>query len=97
MTEDELRIAVRKALEEFWDARSLGDESASGTLNDLVDPLDSLTAVDALLDIEAIVGITIPEDKVIRRGGYDSRKQFIDHLGQKVVNYVVKQTSTGGA
>lgn len=96
MSEEELRTAVRQSLEEFWDARALPAAEGSGSLDDLVDPLDSLTAVDALLDIEEIVDLTIPEGEVIRRGGYDTRGQFIDHLSQRVVRYVMKKTIAGG-
>jgi len=96
MSEEELRTAVRQSLEAFWDARALPPEEGSGSLDDLVDPLDSLTAVDALLDIEEMVGFTIPEGKVIRRGGYDTRGQFIDHLSKRVVRYVMNRTGAEG-
>jgi hypothetical protein len=47
--------------------------------------------VEALIDIEKITGMDIPEGSVIRRGGYDSKNQFIEHLTASVLKYVQGQ------
>lgn len=79
--------AIRQILEEFWEERSVLVEE-TGTVEDLIDELDSLSAVDALLPIEELVGTEIEASRVIRRGGYDSKEQFIDHLTHSVERYV---------
>lgn len=86
-----LRPAIEASLRAFWDARSIGVDATSQSIDDFIDPIDSLTAVDALIDIERIVGMEIPEARVIRRGGYDSRGQFVKHLTDRVVKYVERQ------
>jgi acyl carrier protein len=84
---DEMKAAIEKSLSEFWDRQSLKVDD-SDSVDDFVDELDSLAAVDALLGIEAIVGMHIPEASVIRKGGYESKQQFIEHLTAKVMAYV---------
>jgi len=92
MNADELKSAIETCLREFWDTHSLAVDEASETVDGLIDPLDSLTAVDALIELEKIVGMELPEGRVIRRGGYDSKEQFIEDLTRRVLEYVVEQT-----
>lgn len=92
MNADELKSAIETCLREFWDTHSLAVDGASETVDGLIDPLDSLTAVDALIELEKIVGMELPEGRVIRRGGYDSKEQFIEDLTRRVLEYVVEQT-----
>lgn len=92
MNADQLKSAIETCLREFWDTHSLAVDGASETIDSLIDPLDSLTAVDALIELEKIVGMELPEGRVIRRGGYDSKEQFIEDLTRRVLEYVVEQT-----
>lgn len=91
MDVDQLKSAIETCLQQFWDSHSLAVDGASDSVDGLIDPLDSLTAVEALLELEEIVGIELPEGCVIRRGGYDSKGQFIDDLTNRVLKYVVEQ------
>lgn len=78
---------IHQSLAKFWDDRSVALNDAA-TVEDLIDELDSLSAVDALLPIEEHLGMDIEADKVIRRGGYNSKQQFIDHLSAAIERYV---------
>ena len=87
---DEMKAAIEASLLKFWADRSISVEE-SDSVEDFIDELDSLTAVDVLIDIEKITGIDIPEGSVIRRGGYDSKEQFVKHLTDRVMKYVQEQ------
>ncbi len=91
MDVDQLKSAIEVCLRQFWDTHSLAVDGASESVEGLIDPLDSLTAVDALIELEKIVGMELPEGRVIRRGGYDSKGQFIEDLTKRVLRYVVEQ------
>lgn len=93
MDADQLKTLIEKCLQEFWESHSLAVDGASETVDGLIDPLDSLTAVDALIELEQIVGVELPEGRVIRRGGYDSKEQFIEDLTRRVLNYVQEQSA----
>jgi acyl carrier protein len=85
---NDLKSAIEASLTKFWEERALDVDDESESLADFVDELDSLTAVDALIEIEKIVDIEIDEGAVIRKGGYDSKQQFVEHLTAKVLKYV---------
>lgn len=88
---DQIKSAIETCLQEFWDDHSLAVDGTSESIDGLIDPLDSLTAVDALIELEKIVGTELPEGEVIRRGGYDSKEQFIEDLTKRVLRYVAEQ------
>jgi len=81
------RAWVMELLEKFWDERKILVE-VTGTVEELVDEIDSLSAVDALIPIEDLLGIEIDESKVVRRGGYDSKEQFLEELSKNIVKFV---------
>ncbi len=87
---DEIKTAIETSLRKFWADRSISLEEGN-SVEDFIDELDSLTAVDVLIDIEKITGIDIPEGSVIRRGGYDSREQFVEHLTDRVMKFIQGQ------
>ena len=81
------RDFIRQSLAKFWDDRSVELDDAA-TVEGLIDELDSLSAVDALLPIEEQLGMEIEADQVIRRGGYNDKQQFVDHLSARIERYV---------
>lgn len=87
---EDKREQISAALEAFWAGQTLDAEGGS-SVDDLVAAMDSFTAADALTEIEDIVGIELPTGDVIRRGGYDSRDQFVSELTQRVLDYVAEQ------
>lgn len=88
MTPDDMKAAIKASLVQFWEERSVMTEKEPDSVDGLIDELDSLTAVDALIPIEDIVGMELPEGELIRRGGYDSVDQFVEHLTKRVMDYV---------
>ncbi len=86
---EEKREAITAALEAFWAGQTLG-AGGGDTVDDLVAAMDSFTASDALEEVENIVGMELPTGEVIRRGGYDSKEQFVTLLTQRVLDYVAE-------
>jgi len=81
-------VEIRVALEKFWEEQAISVDGESTSIDDLVAAMDSMTAVEALIDVEKIVGMDIPVGSVIRRGGYDTKEQFLDDLTVRVRKYV---------
>ncbi len=74
----------------FWDQNVLeiaGDVGDSCIDVPLV-PLDSITACDALIDIERIVGQKLPVEKIVRKGGYSSKDDFIEDVTKAVTEFL---------
>ncbi|MGJ7614116.1 MULTISPECIES: hypothetical protein [unclassified Variovorax] len=86
---EKLGETIASALEAFWASQTL-DVGGTETVDDLVAAMDSFTATDVLGDIEPIVGMDLPSGEVIRRGGYDSKDQFVTVLTQKILDYVAE-------
>lgn len=88
---DDKRQEIEASLGEFWDrmAIELGeDPQDTGAL--VGAPLDSLTAMEAMLEIDKLLNLKIPADTVIRKGGYESKEQFVEHLTSEVLKYVAE-------
>lgn len=85
-----LKEKIQQALIEFWDARALpsGPDGAT-VVDDLVSPIESLTAVDVLATLDPIVGMKLP-NSVIQAGGYKTKEEFVEKLSGKVLRIVEK-------
>lgn len=86
-----LQKQIEQALGEFWDEREISISSDPDSVNDLGAAMDSLTACEAMITIDDIVGKQVPVDVVIKNGGYDSRKQFIQQVTEGVLKYLGKE------
>jgi hypothetical protein len=82
---------IRQALSSFWDD-TLGDEAAisqpsdgaaSVGIDELKPTMDSLTAVTVLIPLEKVLGHPLKQ-QLIRKGGYSSKDEFVDHLVQQL-------------
>lgn len=85
--DEEIKDQIKLILEQFWDDRCIAIEETED-VEDLIDELDSLSAVDVLLPIEELLGMEIEPETVIRRGGYDSKEQLVEHLLGKLQKHV---------
>lgn len=81
-------------LSSFWDQNVLEVPPTEGNgeeeipIDEALVQLDSITAVDVLIDIEKVVGKHLPVEKIVRKGGYTSREQFIEEVTKAVEGYV---------
>ena len=91
---------VRASVQDWWtreqeELQKIADpveelQPNSGTVFDLVPMISSQHAVEVVLDLEAIVGYEIP-DSVIKRGGYHSCEEMVEHLDGKLAALHSKQ------
>lgn len=80
-----IEIQIRTELETFWDQRSIPTGPAGETtVEELLAPVDSMTAVDVLAGLDTIAGLKLP-NRLIRKGGYETREQFVEDLTAKVL------------
>lgn len=85
-----LKEQLETALAKFWDERAIPVVDDPCSVDDYVAPMDSMSAVEVLIEIDVIVGREVTADAVIRKGGYDSREQFISDLTRRVLAEVAK-------
>lgn len=80
---------IRSALSSFWGERALPISEDPTSIDDLGLPVDSLTAVEVLIVLDAILGKEIP-NTVIQAGGYSSEAEFVDKLTKSVLDFASK-------
>jgi len=84
----DLNDSIRDALGRFWDERALPiGPGGAEIVDDLIAPVESLTAVEVLVELDAVVGNRIP-NSVIQAGGYNSKDEFIEKLSAKVIEFI---------
>lgn len=83
-----LKQQIEDVLGNFWDEREISITSDPTTVDELGAPLDSLTACEAMIEIDALVQRKVPVDVVIRNGGYESKEQFIQQITEGVLKYL---------
>lgn len=84
----DIGVKIQAALDEFWDERALPiDSGAATTVDDLVGPIESMTAVEVLVVLDDIVGMKLP-NTVIQAGGYQSKQEFIEKLTAQVLEQI---------
>lgn len=89
--------AIRSALEDFWDERAIpSGPSGETTVEELLAPVESMTAVDVLVELDKISGLKLP-NTLIRKGGYDTRDQFVADLTKKVMQRISENSSSTAA
>lgn len=83
---------VKKSLGDFWDEQmggGLGEESpfpvGSG--------MDSVTATHVLLRVEVLLNVKDIPFTVIKKGGYESKEDFVDTLSTSLVNHLSSGTT----
>ena len=82
-----LQEKIREALSDFWDERALpADFDGATCVEELVEPVESMTAVEVLATLDEIVGKTIP-NTVIQAGGYRTKEEFIEKLSERVIQF----------
>lgn len=87
------RQRIRQLIRAWWareqeDLQKIADpveelQPNSGTVFDLVPMISSHHAVEVILDLEPVLGYEIP-DSVIKRGGYHSCDEMVEHLDGKL-------------
>lgn len=82
---------IDKALGQFWDKRALEIVEDPLSVDQLGAPMESVMAVDALVDIGKLLKVKIPVEVVIRNGGYENKEQFISLVGAGILKHLKDQ------
>lgn len=86
---------IRAALKEFWDERAIETgPSGATTVEELLAPVESITALDVLVTLDEITKLQLP-NSVIRKGGYDTCDQFVNDLTGKVMKRLSTKSTKG--
>lgn len=84
-----LKEQIESALSTFWEQNSIpATPQGDVTVIEPLVPLDSITACEALIDIEAIVHKELPVGEVVKRGGYATKEEFVTEVTQAVLSLV---------
>ncbi|KIU53181.1 hypothetical protein QV12_06380 [Pseudomonas putida] len=82
---------IEKALGQFWDKRALDIVEDPLSVDQLGAPMESVMAVDALVNIGKMLKVKIPVEVVIRNGGYENKEQFISLVGAGILEHLKDQ------
>lgn len=85
-----LRKQIEKRLAEFWDERAIEMGEEPQDIGELGAPMDSLTSMEALMEIDTLVGRKIPVDVTIKKGGYQTREEFVEHVTSNVLAFLAE-------
>ncbi|CAM2182724.1 MULTISPECIES: hypothetical protein [Burkholderia cepacia complex] len=90
----ELADKVKAALEIFWEEHAIpADDGAATTVDELVGPVESMTAVAVLVTLDKITGVKLP-NSLIQAGGYRTKDEFVNKLGAAALAYVAKKSNS---
>lgn len=87
---DDQKKAIETILTKFWDQRAIEMGEVPQSTEELGAPLDSLTSLEALLEIDLLLNRKVPVETVIQKGGYQTREQFVEEITTKVLKYVAE-------
>lgn len=85
---DHLEHQIKQHLTEFWEERAIETGEEPQNIADVGVPMDSITSIEVLLEIDKLVGRTIPVEMVIMKGGYQTRDEFIEQITSKVLTFL---------
>lgn len=85
---DKYKSQIESTLGAFWDARAIALVDNPTSVSDLGAPLTSLDACDALVELENLIGQKLPLYGIVKNGGYEDRKSFVNELTANLMNHL---------
>lgn len=83
-----MKYEIEKHLGQFWDKRALEIVDDPLSVDELGAPMESVMAIDALLEIGKMLKAKIPVDVVIRNGGYETKEQFVSSVTSGILRHL---------
>ena len=83
-----MKDEIEKHLGQFWDKRALEIVDDPLSVDELGAPMESVMAIDALVDIGKMLKVKIPVDVVIRNGGYETKEQFVNLVTSGILKHL---------
>lgn len=87
----ELESKIREALDVFWEDRAIPTADGGSIVDALVAPVESMTAVEVLVDLDKITGVKI-SNNVIQAGGYMTKEEFVENLTTAVLKSLERKS-----
>lgn len=84
----ELQTKIEQLLRDFWQQRAIAISDSPDTTEELGAPLDSITSMEAIMDIDELLGCNLPIERIIRKGGYEDEDTFVSEVTAKVLEIV---------
>ncbi|MGN2253195.1 hypothetical protein ACFWZ4_07455 [Frateuria sp. GZRe12] len=85
---------IEKLLRDFWEERAISLEGEPCSIEELGAPLDSITSLEAIMEIDKLLNRKLPVDQIIRKGGYSDVDDFVSSVCSKVLE-VISETDNG--
>lgn len=87
-----MKDGIEKHLGQFWDKRALEIVDDPLSVDDLGAPMESVMAIEALVEIGNMLKVKIPVDVVIRNGGYETNEQFVKLVTSGIIKHLKEKT-----
>ena len=87
-----MKDGIEKHLGQFWDKRALEIVDDPLSVDDLGAPMESVMAIEALVEIGKMMKVKIPVDVVIRNGGYETKEQFVKLVTSGIIKHLKEKT-----
>lgn len=87
---EHLKAQIEKRLAEFWDERAIEMWEDPQDISELGAPMDSLTSMEVLMEIDQLVGREVPVDVAIKKGGYQTREEFVEHVTSNALKFLAE-------
>jgi acyl carrier protein len=85
---NEHKAELEQILSSFWDSNEVPIDGAPNSTDQLGAALDSITAVEVLLEVDTLFKRKIPVEAVIQRGGYQDKQEFVTKLCDQILKVV---------
>lgn len=89
---DSMKSQIEQLLRDFWRDRAIALGDLLGSTEDLGAPLDSMTTIEAIMEIDTLLDRKLPVEKIIRQGGYESEEDFVSEVTTRVLQVVAENT-----
>lgn len=90
----QLKTKIEQLLRDFWQQRAIAIGDSPESTEELGAPLDSITSMEAIMDIDELLDRKLPVEQIIRKGGYENEDTFVSEVTAKVLA-IVETPSNG--
>lgn len=87
----EIESKIRETLDVFWEDRAIPAADGGSIVDALVAPVESMTAVEVLVELDKITGANI-SNTVIQAGGYMTKDEFVEKLTTAVLKSLERKS-----
>jgi hypothetical protein len=80
---------LEQVLGDFWERNAVPTAGEDGgSVEEMLVPLDSISACEVLIDIEELIKQQLPIGEIVQRGGYLKKEEFISRITEAVLEHM---------